>query len=235
MPTAGRSPPGTSPKIPLPTAGTRPALSPAKRPAPAPSPARPVPTPTTAHDARPAPASDRETAIPGETPQDHGEVWPKHEAPTAGGSDAPPPIRAAMPTPTEVFSTVVPREAFADHDDEEDHGHRHDDEEEPSPADDGPTAAAMFDKLEPRPPTHHTPSLSRASAPGLASAPVWLVRHDGHLQVVVANGARPEGAIDAVIVASAADLASALHRLRAHPSGGGGGAIAIRLRPPGYW
>lgn len=211
MPTAGRVAPATSPKIPLPTAGTRQPLSPAKRPAPTPTPARAVPMPATAHAhgaPPPPPPSDRDTAIPGDTPEPGEEVFPRHEAPTAGGSSAPPPARAQMPTPTEVFSTVVPREAFADHDD---HGadDASDHDEEPSAADDGPTAAVSFAALEPRAAPAATDAATH-SAPAIASSPVWLVRHDGELRVVVANGARPDGAIDAVLVASAADLASAL-------------------------
>jgi hypothetical protein len=234
-------PPSPAGKIPLPTAGVKTALQPARRAMPAPKPAVVVsppaarPTPTTVQTSAPemparaeppvsAAPFDRETHVP-----DGTDAFPRHEAPTASGPSSPP-ARGSMPTPTEIVATKLPPEAYADSDDE-DFGS----------GDDSPTAAFSSEAMEaiaPAPAAVPAPAPALAPAANLASVAVWLVHVGADVRVVPATGARPTGAVDAVVVATSADLTSvSLRRLlgAAQPNGGGGGAIAIRFSPPGYW
>ena len=193
---------------------------PAPKPAVVGSPPAARATPTTVQTsapemparAEPPPVSaapfDRETHVP-----DGTEAFPRHEAPTASGPSSPP-ARGSMPTPTEIVATKLPPEAYADSDDE-DFGS----------GDDSPTAAFSSEAMEaiapaPAPAPVLAPAPALAPAASLASVAVWLVRAGGDVRVVAATGSRPAGAVDAVVVATSADLTSvSLGRLRPGRSG----------------
>lgn len=105
------------------------------------------------------------------------------DTPRPGAAARPPGARGTLPTPTEVFNTVLPREAFGDRDDVED-------------ATMSLAGGALDDEpsmVKPRP----------AEVKGLrelSSVHVWVASGPDGARLFPRSDARPAGAIEAVLV-----------------------------------